>query len=353
MDTYAADYIATMANQSDYEESPYFKLNRRSKQSTNSNKQNQDIKESVIDVGKDTADTFTPHNQGMSDYETPHPDLIKSFTRAMQRKRSLEIYRYEKQHNFANHTFRGAHWCDFCGNFLWGLIVQGVRCQDCGFNAHKKCSEKIPNDCLPNTKYVQRMFGVDLTTIVKAHNRPRPIVVDMCIKEIEQRGLDNEGLYRLCGFTSEVEAIRQAFDTVGEHTDISKDAYEDIHSICSVLKLFLRLLPIPVISFDTYDKFIGAAKTLDEAECIHSLQDCLSQLPPAHYQTLKYLTQHFYNVSKHSEKNKMTAKNLATCMWPTLIRSPDSNPLTSLQNSQSGHKVIEILISHQASVFRK
>ena len=59
---------------------------------------------------------------------------------------------------------------------------------DCGFNAHKKCSEKVPNDCMPDMKYVKRMFGVDLTTLVKAQNTLIPIVVEMYIKEIEARG---------------------------------------------------------------------------------------------------------------------------------------------------------------------
>ena len=26
-------------------------------------------------------------------------------------------------------TFKGPHWCDYCRNFLWGLIMQGVKCQ--------------------------------------------------------------------------------------------------------------------------------------------------------------------------------------------------------------------------------
>jgi len=59
---------------------------------------------------------------------------------------------------------------------------------DCGLNAHKKCSEKVPNDCLPDMKYIKRMFGIDLTTLVKAQNTLIPAVVEMCIKEIENRG---------------------------------------------------------------------------------------------------------------------------------------------------------------------
>jgi len=60
---------------------------------------------------------------------------------------------------------------------------------DCGLNAHKKCSEKVPNDCLPDMKYIKRMFGIDLTTLVKAQNTLIPAVVEMCIKEIENRGV--------------------------------------------------------------------------------------------------------------------------------------------------------------------
>lgn len=32
------------------------------------------------------------------------------------------------------------------------------------------------------------MFGVDLTTLVKAHNTKLPIIVEECVKEVEKRG---------------------------------------------------------------------------------------------------------------------------------------------------------------------
>lgn len=67
-----------------------------------------------------------------------------------------------------------------CDEYYW--IV------DCGFNAHKKCSEKVPNDCMPDMKHIRRVFGVDLTTLVKAQNKLIPGVVEMCVEEIERRG---------------------------------------------------------------------------------------------------------------------------------------------------------------------
>ena len=59
---------------------------------------------------------------------------------------------------------------------------------DCGFGAHKKCSEKVPNDCMPDIKFVKNLYGADLTTVVKLRNTPLPIVVTKCVKEIESRG---------------------------------------------------------------------------------------------------------------------------------------------------------------------
>lgn len=47
--------------------------------------------------------------------------------------------------------------------------------------------------------------------------------------------------------------------TEGEKADISASAYADINIIAGALKLYLRDLPIPVITFDLYSKFIQAA----------------------------------------------------------------------------------------------
>lgn len=47
--------------------------------------------------------------------------------------------------------------------------------------------------------------------------------------------------------------------TDGEKTDISGTAYEDINIITGALKLYLRDLPVPVITYDAYPRFIEAA----------------------------------------------------------------------------------------------
>ncbi|TMS10481.1 Beta-chimaerin [Larimichthys crocea] len=204
---------------------------------------------------------------------------------------------YEKIHNFKVHTFRGPHWCEYCANFMWGLIAQGVRCSDCGLNVHKQCSKLVPSDCQPDLRRIKKVFSCDLTTLVKAHNTTRPMVVDMCIQEIELRGMKSEGLYRVSGFSEHIEDVRLAFDRDGEKVDISASAYADINIIAGALKLYLRDLPIPVITFDLYSKFIQAAKSPNAESRLEAIHESLLQLPPAHYETLRYLMAHLKRVT--------------------------------------------------------
>lgn len=100
-------------------------------------------------------------------------------------------------------------------------------------------------------------------------------------------GLQSEGLYRISGFSELIEDVKLAFDrgeslfahksdfaafftfldgfyqlcflTDGERADISTNAYEDINIITGALKLYFRELPIPLITYDAYPRFIETA----------------------------------------------------------------------------------------------
>lgn len=67
-------------------------------------------------------------------------------------------------------------------------LISPLLLLDCGLNVHKQCSKLVPSDCQPDLRRIKKVFSCDLTTLVKAHNTTRPMVVDMCIQEIELRG---------------------------------------------------------------------------------------------------------------------------------------------------------------------
>lgn len=46
----------------------------------------------------------------------------------------------------------------------------------------------------------------------------------------------------------------------GEQADISPQAYENINVIAGTLKLYLRLLPIPLITFEAHPALMKAAR---------------------------------------------------------------------------------------------
>ncbi|KAF3691828.1 Beta-chimaerin Beta-chimerin Rho GTPase-activating protein 3 [Channa argus] len=269
---------------------------------------------------------------------------------------------YEKIHNFKVHTFRGPHWCEYCANFMWGLIAQGVRCSDCGLNVHKQCSKLVPSDCQPDLRRIKKVFSCDLTTLVKAHNTTRPMVVDMCIREIELRGMKSEGLYRVSGFSEHIEDVRLAFDRgllmsdffalgYGEKVDIGANVYADINIIAGALKLYLRDLPIPVITFDLYSKFIQAAKISNAELRLEAIHDGLLQLPPAHYETLRYLMAHLKRVTMFEKDNFMNAENLGIVFGPTLMQPPEQNALTTLNDMRQQKLVVQLMIEHEDVLF--
>lgn len=51
-------------------------------------------------------------------------------------------------HTFVVHTYTRPTVCGLCKKLLRGLFKQGLQCKDCQYNAHKKCAEKIPKDCI-------------------------------------------------------------------------------------------------------------------------------------------------------------------------------------------------------------
>lgn len=65
----------------------------------------------------------------------------------------------------------------------------------------------------------------------------------------------------------------------GEKAEISVNVYEDINVITGALKLYFRDLPIPVITYDAYPRFIEAAS---ESHASHfSIRQCTWHSIPA------------------------------------------------------------------------
>lgn len=52
-----------------------------------------------------------------------------------------------RPHGLVVHSYKVPTFCDYCGEMLFGLVRQGLKCEGCGLNYHKRCVIKVPNDC--------------------------------------------------------------------------------------------------------------------------------------------------------------------------------------------------------------
>ncbi|XP_026976896.1 protein kinase C delta type isoform X3 [Orcinus orca] len=63
-----------------------------------------------------------------------------------------ERFNIDMPHRFKVYNYMSPTFCDHCGSLLWGLVKQGLKCEDCGMNVHHKCQTKVANLCGINQK---------------------------------------------------------------------------------------------------------------------------------------------------------------------------------------------------------
>ncbi|XP_076580557.1 protein kinase D4 isoform X2 [Chaetodon auriga] len=52
-----------------------------------------------------------------------------------------------RPHSLVVQSYRAPTFCHHCGEMLWGLVRQGLKCEGCGLDFHKRCAFQLPNDC--------------------------------------------------------------------------------------------------------------------------------------------------------------------------------------------------------------
>ncbi|XP_078517762.1 protein kinase C delta type isoform X5 [Lissotriton helveticus] len=63
-----------------------------------------------------------------------------------------ERFNIDMPHRFKAYNYKSPTFCDHCGSLLWGLVKQGLKCEDCAMNVHHKCQTKVANLCGINQK---------------------------------------------------------------------------------------------------------------------------------------------------------------------------------------------------------
>jgi len=62
-------------------------------------------------------------------------------------------------HRFSIHNYKRFTFCDHCGSLLYGLIKQGLQCEVCSMNVHKRCQKNVANNCGIDTKQLAEILS--------------------------------------------------------------------------------------------------------------------------------------------------------------------------------------------------
>ncbi|WAR24290.1 SYDE-like protein, partial [Mya arenaria] len=126
-----------------------------------------------------------------------------------------------------------------------------------------------PKEILQRVSSTKRdgVFGVDLDTVIKREHSSAhvPLLVLKSIAEIERRGMEVVGIYRLCGSSRRKAQLREAFEKNAANVDLSPENVSDIH------------------------------------------------------ETMSMMLNHLHKMAVQSDKNKMGLDQLATCLGPVIL----------------------------------
>ncbi|XP_027700307.1 rac GTPase-activating protein 1 isoform X2 [Vombatus ursinus] len=247
-------------------------------------------------------------------------------------------------HDFVSKTVIKPESCVPCGKRMkFGKL--SLKCRDCRVVAHPECRDRCPLPCIPTlTGTPVRIGEGTLADFVSLTSPMIPSIIVHCVNEIEQRGLNEAGLYRISGCDRTVKELKEKFLRSKTVPLLSK--VDDIHAICGLLKDFLRNLREPLLTFRLNKTFMEAAEITDEDNSIAAMYQAIGELPQANRDTLAFLMIHLQRVAQ-SSSTKMDVANLAKVFGPTIVAHavPNPDPMTILQDTKRQPKVIERLLS--------
>ncbi|EYB96508.1 hypothetical protein Y032_0149g2681 [Ancylostoma ceylanicum] len=199
------------------------------------------------------------------------------------------------------------------------------------------------------------IFGVSLRGHLEMQQRNVPMILESTVDELQKRGMRVKGIYRTCGVKSKIEEICEAFERCQGESAVD---LEHVHpmNLASVIKLYLRKLPEPLMTYELYNDWIHFGKTCpaepDEAD-VEELKRLTRRLPLCNYETLKHLMLHLNRVTWFHESNLMCPSNLSTVVAPSLVWQPSTSAdhVAAIIDAQHANKTIQCFITHAFSIF--
>jgi Rac GTPase-activating protein 1 len=196
----------------------------------------------------------------------------------------------QRKHTFFNKTVVKPETCQVCKKKI-RFAKNCFKCKDCRAFCHSDCKDKLSLPCVPNVPTPKKKHKESELSAFCPHSIPRvPSLVVHCVSEIERRGMNQVGLYRIPGSDRSIKELKERLLTA--RGSPSLDKVEDVNTICGCLKQFLIHLQEPLVTYKMQPAFIQANDSASEKIALAELLEAIAQLPPCNKDTLAFLILH-------------------------------------------------------------
>ncbi|KAJ7261759.1 Rho GTPase activation protein [Mycena haematopus] len=176
-----------------------------------------------------------------------------------------------------------------------------------------------------------------------------PVVVAKCGLYLKENATEVPGTFRVNGSSKrmrELQAIFEAPPRYGKSLDWKQESYTT-HDVASVFRRYLTQMPEPVIPHAMYHAVRDALakQPFNQEEVIATYKRLIRAMPRANQYLLLYVLDLLSVFARKSDKNLMTATNLAVIFRPGLISHP-AHEMSPPEHDLS-QRVLEFLIAQQ------
>lgn len=162
------------------------------------------------------------------------------------------------------------------------------------------------------------VFGVPLEVATKNTRLPDGVELPRVFREgivhIEENGLEVEGIYRVSGMKSKVEALKESYEQ-GKSVDLHEFEPE---AVASLVKLYLRELPENILTAALLPKFNELSGIQDRKDQLDKTRLLLTELPSCNRTLLAWLFTHMSHVMEKYSSNRMNLQNIGIVLSPTM-----------------------------------
>ncbi|XP_060784884.1 rac GTPase-activating protein 1 [Neoarius graeffei] len=247
------------------------------------------------------------------------------------------------QHVFQPKTVIRPETCTPCKKRIrFGKVA--MKCRDCRVIAHPECKHLCVEKCFQNTQRTAQPNEGALESFCPSTPPRIPALIIQCVEEIERRGLQEKGLYRVPGGERAVKELRERY--LSAKGPLLLHRVDEVHVVCGLLKDFLRKLREPLVTFKLHKTFMEAAELSDDDNSSAMMIQAIGELPQPNRETLAFLILHLQRVTQ-SPPCQMDQNNLARVFGPTIIGHgmSEPSPLTIMRDTNTQPKVVLRLLS--------